>query len=378
VTYPRLDTARLRVLPLSQRISYTDIQKEAILPEALPALSAELAPNIAALAKKIVTARKRGASVMLAYGAHLIKNGAGPLLIELIRRGWVTHLATQGAGVIHDWEFAYLGRSSESVRDNTAVGRFGTWDETGRWINLAMIVGGAEDQGLGESVGKLIVDGGLDVPSPDALRRLIADEPAHRLTGARADLLWTLDRFGLPHGRLEVAHPFKRFSVLCAAYEHRVPLTVHVGVGYDIIVNHPLFHGGALGRASGADAATFAHGIDGLSGGVYLSVGSAIMSPQVFEKALSAVNNLRELDGRPFVSGHHMTVVDLQDGGGWDWSVGEPPRENPAYYLRYCKTFSRMGGTLEYVQQDNRQFLVALVHALRETDGEKPAPAMRS
>jgi hypothetical protein len=377
VTYPRLDTARLRVLPLAQRISYTDIQKEAILPETLPAQSVNVAPNIAALAKKIATARKRGASVMLAYGAHLIKNGAGPLLIELIRRGWVTHLATQGAGVIHDWEFAFLGRSSESVRDNTAVGRFGTWDETGRWINLAMIAGCAEDQGLGESVGRLIVDGALNVPSPEALRQLIAKEPSHRLTGARADLLWTLERFSLPHGRIEVSHPFKRFSVLCAAYEHRVPLTVHVGVGYDIIVNHPLFHGGALGRASGADAATFAHGVDGLSDGVYMSVGSAIMSPQVFEKALSAVNNLRELDGRPFVAGHHMTVVDLQDGGNWDWSTGEPPRENPAYYLRYCKTFSRMGGTLEYVQLDNRQFLSALVYALCVAEQGMDDPAMR-
>jgi len=107
----------------------------------------------------------------------------------------------------------------------------------------------------------------------------------------------------------------------------------------------------------------FAKSVDGLDGGVYLSVGSAIMSPQVFEKALSAANNLRAQAGRPFVRDHYLGIVDIQEGG-WDWSAGEPPKEHPAYYLRYCKSFYRMGGTLEYFCCDNREFLANLVAML--------------
>jgi hypothetical protein len=97
--------------------------------------------------------------------------------------------------------------------------------------------------------------------------------------------------------------------------------------------------------------------VEGLDGGVVLSIGSAIMGPQVFEKALSCVNNLRLQAGRPIVSGHHLFVVDLQDGGGWDWTRGEPPTDNPAYYLRFCKSYARMGGAMHYVQCDNVTFL---------------------
>jgi hypothetical protein len=151
---------------------------------------------------------------------------------------------------------------------------------------------------------------------------------------------------------------------LAAAYERGIPLTVHPGIGYDIIVNHPMYHGAAIGRAAQTDAQIFAQQVDSLDGGVYMSVGSAIMSPQVFEKALSAANNLRRQDDRPFVKDHYLAIVDIQDAGGWDWSTGEPPSDNPAYYLRYCKTFGRMGGTLDYLQCDNRDFLAALLNRL--------------
>ena len=108
----------------------------------------------------------------------------------------------------------------------------------------------------------------------------------------------------------------------------------------------------------------FAASVDRLDGGVYMSVGSAIMSPQVFEKAFSAANNLRAAEGRPLLSDHYLAIVDLQDGGGWDWSQGEPPSTNPAYYLRFCKSFYRMGGTLDYFRCDNRSFLVHLLRRL--------------
>jgi hypothetical protein len=97
---------------------------------------------------------------------------------------------------------------------------------------------------------------------------------------------------------------------------------------------------------------------------VVLSVGSAIMGPQVFEKSLSCVNNIRLQEKRPIVSGHSIYVVDLQDGGNWDWTRGEPPKTNPAYYLRFCKSYSRMGARMQYLQCDNLGFVHSLYRAL--------------
>ncbi len=115
--------------------------------------------------------------------------------------------------------------------------------------------------------------------------------------------------------------------------------------------------GAAIGRAAEWDFKLFAGSLRSLEGGVVLSIGSAIMGPQVFEKALSCVNNLRLQEGLDVVRGHTFYVVDLQDGGGWDWSKGEPPKSNPAYYLRFCKSYSRMGGAMQYLQHDNASFI---------------------
>ena len=168
----------------------------------------------------------------------------------------------------------------------------------------------------------------------------------------------------LPSGRIEVRHPWKHASIFANAFRRGVPLTVHPGIGYDIISNHPLFNGAAIGRAAHLDFRLFGTAVDGLENGVVLSVGSAIMAPQVFEKSLSCVNNLRLQDGRPIVQGHSIYVVDLQDGGNWDWAKGEPPKESPAYYLRFCKSFSRMHGAMHYLQCDNVNFVHNLVHQL--------------
>ena len=124
------------------------------------------------------------------------------------------------------------------------------------------------------------------------------------------------------------------------------------------------YRGGAIGRAAATDTRIFAEGVKGLTGGVYMSIGSAVMSPQVFEKAFSAANNVLEAEGRPFIADHYLAIVDLQASGGWDWTVGEPPPEHPAYYLRFCKTFHRMGGTLDYLLGDNRVVLANLVARL--------------
>jgi hypothetical protein len=125
-----------------------------------------------------------------------------------------------------------------------------------------------------------------------------------------------------------------------------------------------MFSGAAIGRAAAADFRLFSRAVEGLDGGVVLSVGSAIMAPQVFEKSISCVNNLRRQAGRQIVHDHTMYVVDIQDGGNWDWSQGEPPKDNPAYYLRFCKSYSRMGGKMNYVQCDNVAFLHNLLALL--------------
>jgi hypothetical protein len=363
--YPAIDPLKLRVLPLSARrnlLTFIDEMNKAVAGE-LPADPA-VREKIEHLAEKMRAARDRGASIMLTYGAHLIKNGAGPLLNRLIEARLATHLATQGAGIIHDWEFAFQGHSGESVRENAPAGIFGAWDETGRYLNLAALTGAAEGLGFGEAVGRMIEEDRIVLPSAAQLHDEIASDPAHPLAAAKADLLRTMQTFRLDAGPLSIPHPFKQCSVPACAYRHRVPFTVHPGIGYDIITNHPMYHGGAIGRAAGHDARIFAASVDRLNGGVHVSIGCAIMSPQVFEKAFSAANGIRARDGRPLLSGHHLVIVDLQDGGGWDWSQGEPPSTNPAYYLRFCKSFYRMGGTLDYIRCDNRAFLVYLLDCL--------------
>jgi hypothetical protein len=363
--YPALDPQRLLVLPLSRRRNLLDLADETARAAAVePPQDPIVRARIQRLADNILAARQCKASIMFTYGAHLIKNGAGPLLNRLIEGGFATHLATQGAGIIHDWEFAYQGRSGESVRENAPAGNFGAWDETGRNLNLAVLVGAADGLGLGESVGRMIEEDRIVLPSPERLLREIASDPAHPAAAAKADLLQTMKTFGLGEGILGIPHPYKAASVPACAYRHRVPFTVHPGIGYDIIVNHPMYHGGAIGRAAGLDARIFAASVDRLEGGVHISIGSAIMSPQVFEKAFSAANGIRSLDGRKPIAGHRLAIVDLQDGGGWDWSRGEPPPTNPAYYLRFCKSFYRMGGELDYIRCDNRAFLAYLLQKL--------------
>ena len=301
---------------------------------------------------------------MLIYGAHLLRNGAALILEGMMARGWLTHLATNGAGTIHDWEYAWFGASTESVEMNVASGTFGTWHETSTNIHLAIMAGALDGLGYGRALGKFICEDGTTLPTTDELTRAIVAEPAHPLTAARADLLRTLIEQKIPSGRLTVTHRWKQASILAGAWTHGVPLTVLPGIGYDIIANHPIFNGGAIGRAAEWDFKLFGGSLDRLDGGVALSVGSAIMGPQVFEKSASCVNNLRLQDGRSVVHDHSIYVVDLQDGGGWDWTLGEPPKTNAAYYLRFCKSYSRMGGAMHYLQFDNAAFIHNLFHAM--------------
>jgi hypothetical protein len=287
-----------------------------------------------------------------------------PLVILLLERGWLTHLATNGAGTIHDWELAFLGRTEESVRKNVATGTFGTWDETGRNIHLALLAGALRNEGYGRSLGRFIEEDGTMLPTMGSLENSLRNEPAHPLAPARAELLQMMLEYRLPEGQVTVAHQWKDTCILAQAFRQNLPVTVHPGIGYDIFATHPMFNGAVIGRAAGLDFQLFGRAVDGLDGGVVLSIGSAIMAPQIFEKSLSCVNNLRLQEGRPIVHDHTICVVDIQDGGNWDWSTGEPPKDNPAYYLRFCKSFARMGGDMRYLQCDNAAFLQHLVQNL--------------
>ncbi len=360
-----LDLSRLKVYPLAQRESLTRADDILIDPDAEPdPCSDRNAALIRECAARIKSARARGASVMLIYGAHLLRNGAARLLERMMAREWLTHLATNGAGTIHDWEYAWFGASTESVEMGVAGGHFGTWHETASTIHLALMAGALDSLGYGAALGKLIHEDGATLPSTDELARRIASDPAHPLTAARADLLRAMHDQNWPAGRIAVEHKWKHASILAQAYRHGVPVTVHPGIGYDIISNHPVFSGSAIGRAAEWDFKLFGGSVDELDGGVVLSVGSAIMGPQVFEKSISCVNNLRLQAGREVVKDHAIFVVDLQDGGHWDWAAGEPPKTNPAYYLRFCKSYSRMGGAMYYLQQDNLNFAHSLYREL--------------
>jgi hypothetical protein len=204
----------------------------------------------------------------------------------------------------------------------------------------------------------------VKLPTTDSLKAELRDNPTHALTPARADLLRAMVKHHLLGGTIQVKHPRKDTSILAHAYRRGVPFTVHPGIGYDIIACHPMFRGAVIGRAADIDFRLFGAAVDNLDGGVVLSVGSAIMAPQVFEKSLSCVNNLRLQAGKPIVRDHTFYVVDIQDGGRWDWSQGEPPKDNPAYYLRFCKSFARMGGAMNYLECDNVAFLHNLLAAL--------------
>jgi hypothetical protein len=364
-----LDLRRARALPLAERQSLSKIDQILVDPDrSPPPCSGPILDVIKDCAQRVRAARKRGASVILMYGAHLIKNGAMAIVKRLLQEGWITHLATNGAGVIHDWELAFLGRTEESVRKNVVTGTFGTWDETGRYLHLALLAGALREEGYGRSVGRFIVEDGVTLPEIGWLKQSLGEAPSPLLP-ARAELLQAMLTHKLPAGRIEVKHQWKSSCLLAQAFTRNLPFTVHPGIGYDIIATHPIFNGAAIGRGADLDFRLFSRAVDGLDGGVVLSVGSAIMAPQVFEKSLSVVNNLRLQNGRGIVQDHHIYVVDVQDGGHWDWTKGEPPKDNPAYYLRFCKSFSRMGGEMRYVQADNVAFLQHLLHGLSAARG---------
>jgi hypothetical protein len=371
--YLKLDRDQLAIRKLSERKSKVYIERDHIPVTQKPAGLSETGRElIEKTAGRIRLAKQEQRSVMLAFGAHTIKNGMAPTLIALMDEGWVTHLSTNGAGIIHDWEFAFQGKSSEDVRENVEHGQFGIWDETGFYINLALIVGAYEGLGYGESIGKMISREGLQIPEIPLLHdEAISKIKTHPdIAAAAVDLAGTIQKFNLHSGFMTIPHPFKKYSVQARAYDLEIPFTGHPMIGHDIIYNHPMNHGAALGRTALNDFLSYAKSVSNLDYGVYLSIGSAVMSPMIFEKALSMSQNLMIQENR-HIDHHYMMIVDLAESD-WDWQKnGEPPMDNPAYYLRYCKTFQRMGGEMDYLTADNRDFLLGLYQELKSKHHDK-------
>jgi hypothetical protein len=195
----------------------------------------------------IASASRAGRPVILAMGAHPIKVGLNPVIIDLMERGVITSLAMNGAGIIHDAEVAMVGHTSEDVDEVIGEGRFGMAEETGRFLNEAITGGAEEDKGLGRAVGEML---------------------------------------------LREKFPNNDLSLLARSRNLGIPLTVHVAVGTDIIHFHPAADGAAIGKTSHRDFRIFANSVSDLEGGVFINLGSAVIMPEVFLKALSLVRNL--------------------------------------------------------------------------------------
>ncbi|NLG25231.1 MAG: hypothetical protein GX558_07730, partial [Clostridiales bacterium] len=206
-------------------------------------------PDFDKLVDAILAARAAGRPVIWFMGAHVIKNHLSRHVIALMKRGFLTHIAGNGATSIHDFELAYNGGTSEDVPTAIEDGSFGMWEETGRWMNEAIQAGAREGCGYGESLARYI--------------------DAHP-------------------GRF----PHRADCVLYRAWKLGIPATYHLALGTDIIHQHPIVDFGALGQATGEDFHTLCDSVAQLDGGVFLNFGSGVIGPEVFLKALSIARNL--------------------------------------------------------------------------------------
>ena len=318
--YELFDRSRLAVKPLAERTHDLHLDDWLPLDGEAPPFSH---PDLADLARRMVTARQSGAARILMMGAHVIKSGANRFVIDLMERGFVDAVALNGAGAIHDYELARIGATTESVARYIRTGEFGLWRETGE-LNDWIWEAAAQGYGLGEYAGK---------------------------------------RIG------ESDYPHRDLSILDAGYRLSVPVTVHVGIGYDILHEHPNCDGAALGAASYTDFLIFARVVERLEGGVMLSFGSAIMGPEVYLKALSMARNVAGQEGRAI---RHFTtaVFDLVPIPGDIHR--ELAKTDPGYYFRPHKTILVRtvadGGDSMYFCGDHRATLPALRRALLDLE----------
>lgn len=285
-------------------------------------------PDLSTLTCCIQEARQNRRPVLLLMGGHPIKLGLSRFLIDIVERRFITHLATNGSGIIHDFELALAGGTSEDVAKWLKLGQFGLWQETSR-LNDIICHAAQRGEGLGEAVGR------------------------------------TIEKEQFPHGDLSIA---------AACWRSGIPMTSHVTIGADILHAHPNCDGAALGQTSYADFLIFARTIQNLQGGVFLNVGSAVTGPEVFLKALSMARNLARQQGQEI---HRFTtaVFDLAPLPD-DWRTRPFTKEEAWYYYRPWKTLlSRTvadGGQSFYIHGDFRDTIPAFWHQLVSAGQEQP------
>jgi hypothetical protein len=265
--YEEFDLSGIKTYPLRSRQSKVGLAQFATPYQAGSGLTGLMASLPALLAAKdfkdvvdaMVTARRAGKAIIWGLGAHVLKTGLSPVLVDLMERGFVSAIATNGAGIIHDFEIALSGGTSEDVDATLGHGTFGMAEETGTQLNRAINEGVAGGLGLGQSVGKFLV---------------------------------------------ETKPPFAQISVAAAAFRLQIPVTVHVAIGTDIIHMHPAASGASIGEASLRDFKYFVSSVAHLENGVYLNCGSAVVLPEVFLKAVAIARN----EGRSLAG---LTTVNL-------------------------------------------------------------------
>ena len=310
--YRQFDRSRLRVLPLADRAHDLQLERWIGLDDPTPEFSH---PDLPTVANRLKAAKDSGTARMLMMGAHVLRAGVNRHIIDLMERGLIDHIACNGAGAIHDYELARIGATTESVARYIREGQFGLWRETGE-LNDVIAEAARDGLGFGENVGRTIA---------------VSD------------------------------FRYKELSVFAAAYRLGVPITVHAGIGYDIIHEHPNCDGGAVGQASYTDFLIFTNTIERLEGGVLLSFGSAIMGPEVYLKALAMARNVAHQEGRS-IRRFTTAVFDMVPIRGDIHR--ELPKSDPGYYFRPHKTMLVRtvadGGESFYFCGDHRATLPAL------------------
>lgn len=316
------DRLSLKILPLSEREHDLSV---AVMRELTAVPRERVCSEIIEVAKRIISAKKRGSSVICMMGAHVLRSGVQRYVIDLMKRGYVSCLTMNGAGIIHDFEFALIGATTESVATYIVDGRFGLWKETGI-INDIINEAYAENQeaGMGETIGQAI---------------------------------------------LERDCPFKETSVFAGAVRFGVPATVHVGIGYDIIHQHPNCNGAATGLLSYNDFLKFAAVVQRLEGGIVMNFGSAVMAPEVFLKALSMARNVTHQQGRA-IKNFTTLVCDLHKLP--KNFRKEPSKKDAFYYFRPWKTMlvrtMTDGGESFYVRGRHDDTIPSLWTAINEEE----------
>jgi hypothetical protein len=337
MSYPQFDRSRLKLKPLTERVH--DMTLADVLPVDAPGEPFEH-PALPAIAQRILQARRNGAPVIVLMGAHVIKSGLSRFIIDLMERGIVTHVGMNGAGPIHDFELALVGATTESVARYIQEGQFGLWNEIG-WINDIVAEGVREGLGYGEALGRAI------------LRGSGVKDQASGVRGQESSTThYALRNMHFPHADM---------SILATGYRLRVPITVHIGLGYDIIHEHPNCSGAALGEASYRDFLIFTEAVTQLQGGVFLNFGTAVMGPEVYLKALSMARNIAFQEGRQ-INKFTTAVFDLLELG--DDLSHEAPKTDARYYYRPYKTILVRtvadGGESFYVRGGHRGTIPAL------------------